>query len=113
MSLLAAPPTPAPDGGPLTLVVGEIHDRTARGIAAGISRLVTRGDLLPGVRLPTVRELAQHLGTSPTTVSDAWQQLARVGVIESRGRSGTFVAGHVRTGGPRRYRRMTERAGHY
>jgi DNA-binding transcriptional MocR family regulator len=113
MSLLALPSTPAHGEGVLGVVVGEIHDRSARGIAAGISRLVTRGELAPGVRLPTVRELAQHLGTSPTTVSEAWQQLARVGVIESRGRSGTFVAGHVRSGGPRRYRRMTERAGHY
>jgi DNA-binding transcriptional MocR family regulator len=105
--------SPVAGAGVVAGVVGEIHDRSARGIAAGISRLVTRGELAPGVRLPTVRELAHQLGTSPTTVSEAWQQLARVGVIESRGRSGTFVAGQVRSGGPRRYRRMTERAGHY
>ncbi|MCU0275127.1 MAG: GntR family transcriptional regulator, partial [Acidimicrobiales bacterium] len=89
-------------------VADAVHERTARGIAAAVSRLVSHGELAPGGRLPTVRELAGALGTSPTTVSEAWRQLARVGVIESRGRAGTFVAGRTHHGGPRRYRRMAE-----
>lgn len=97
-----------PQGVTAERVAGAVHERSARGIAAAVSRLVSHGELAPGERLPTVRELAGVLGTSPTTVSEAWRQLARVGVIDSRGRAGTFVAGRTHHGGPRRYRRMAE-----
>lgn len=57
-----------------------------------MSRLVTAGSLPSGARLPTVRDVARELGVSPTTVSEAWQSLLRAGAIQTRGRSGTFVA---------------------
>jgi DNA-binding transcriptional MocR family regulator len=60
-----------------------------------VSRLVTAGRLPAGARLPTVRDVARGLGVSPTTVSEAWQSLARAGAIQTRGRSGTFVAAPV------------------
>ncbi len=69
-----------------------MDDRSARGIAAAVSRLVTAGSLPSGARLPTVRDVARELGVSPTTVSEAWQSLLRAGAIQTRGRSGTFVA---------------------
>jgi DNA-binding transcriptional MocR family regulator len=94
-------------------IVDRIDDRSARGIAAGIGRMITDGSLATGSRLPTVRELARRLGTSPTTVSEAWQTLARVGAIEARGRSGTFVLDGHRPLAPRRYRRITEGPGHF
>jgi DNA-binding transcriptional MocR family regulator len=68
-----------------------IDEATPSGIAGAIARLINSGDLAPGDRLPTVRELATDLGVSPATVSHAWQALAGVGLIVSRGRSGTFV----------------------
>lgn len=68
-----------------------IEERSPQGIAGGIARLITTGDLAPGDRLPTVRELAADLGVSPATVSHAWQRLAATGLITSRGRSGSFV----------------------
>ena len=68
-----------------------IDEPTPSGIAGAIARLITAGDLAPGDRLPTVRDLATDLGVSPATVSHAWQALAGVGLIVSRGRSGTFV----------------------
>ena len=80
-----------------------IVDRTPQGIASGISRLITTGDLAPGDRLPTVRDLAADLGVSPATVSHAWQTLAGAGLITSRGRSGSFVRSHPREWMPRRY----------
>lgn len=94
-------------------IVATIDDRSARGIAAGISRLITSGQLMAGDRLPTVRDLARRLGTSPTTVSEAWQTLARVGAIESRGRLGTYVLDGERPVAPSRYRRVTEGPGHF
>jgi DNA-binding transcriptional MocR family regulator len=75
----------------LDLIAGSVDDRSARGVAAAVSRLVNSGALPAGARLPTVREVARELGISPTTVSEAWRSLARAGAIHTRGRSGTFV----------------------
>jgi DNA-binding transcriptional MocR family regulator len=91
----------------------EINDRSARGIAAAVGRMITRGELSVGTRLPTVRELSKSLGVSPTTVSEAWQTLTSVGAIDARGRQGTFVRQPTGPGSPRRYRRVTEGPGHF
>lgn len=80
-----------------------IEERSPHGIASAISRLITTGDLAPGDRLPTVRDLARDLGVSPATVSHAWQTLAAAGLITSRGRSGSFVRSMPREWMPRRY----------
>ncbi|MGC5170903.1 aminotransferase class I/II-fold pyridoxal phosphate-dependent enzyme [Microbacterium sp. DT81.1] len=69
----------------------EFPDRSPGGIAATIARGVSAGDLAPGDRLPTVRTLAAAIGVSPATISAAWQALGRAGLIESRGRAGSFV----------------------
>ncbi|MDQ1710509.1 MAG: hypothetical protein QOG49_1894, partial [Frankiaceae bacterium] len=94
-------------------IAASIDDRSARGIAAAIARLINAGSLPAGTRLPTVRELAGDIATSPTTVAEAWQILARVGAIEARGRRGTFVLDGGRPDGPRRFRRMSEGPGHF
>jgi DNA-binding transcriptional MocR family regulator len=90
----------------------EIDDRSARGIAAALGRLISAGQLSEGTRLPTVRDLSKQLGVSPTTVSEAWQSLAGVGAIDARGRHGTFVTRPSGPGAPRRYRRVTSGAAH-
>jgi DNA-binding transcriptional MocR family regulator len=96
----------------LGTITSATDDRSARGIASTVSRLVMSGALPAGTRLPTVRELATELGISPTTVSQAWRTLARAGVIAPRGRAGTFVlAGPPASTNPRRYRRITRSPG--
>ncbi|MCU1414683.1 MAG: aminotransferase class I/II-fold pyridoxal phosphate-dependent enzyme [Microbacteriaceae bacterium] len=80
-----------------------VEDPTPHGIAAAVARLITSGDLAPGDRLPTVRELASDLSVSPATVSHAWQALSGVGLIVSRGRSGSFVRAAPRKWLPPRY----------
>lgn len=95
------------------LIASRITNRTARGIAAGVGRMINDGTLPVGQRLPTVRELAGTLGVSPTTVSEAWQSLAAVGAIDARGRQGTFVRLPTGPASPRRYRRVTEGPGHF
>ncbi|HWJ97676.1 MAG TPA: aminotransferase class I/II-fold pyridoxal phosphate-dependent enzyme [Acidimicrobiales bacterium] len=90
-----------------------IETRNAQGIAAGIGRLITAGDLPVGDRLPTVRALARELDVSPTTVSEAWRILSAVGAIEARGRNGTFVRQVPAPGAGHRYRRVTEGPGHF
>ncbi|NDA59790.1 MAG: GntR family transcriptional regulator [Actinobacteria bacterium] len=49
--------------------------------------MIRAGQVQPGDRLPTVRDLAQHLGVSPATVSEAWQALGAVGAIHARCRA--------------------------
>jgi DNA-binding transcriptional regulator YhcF (GntR family) len=85
-------------------LAAHVEDRSRRGIAAAVSRLVRTGQLRPGDRLPTVRELAADLAVSPATVSGAWQALGAVGLVVSRGRSGTFVLPEPASWLPPRYR---------
>ncbi|MDT5019137.1 MAG: hypothetical protein QOD39_5297 [Mycobacterium sp.] len=53
---------------------------------------VRDGRLPPGTRLPTVRELAGRLGLAVNTVARAYRELETAGIVETRGRFGTFVA---------------------
>lgn len=50
------------------------------------------GRLTPGTRLPTVRELAGQVNLAVNTVARAYRELEAAGVLETRGRFGTFVA---------------------
>lgn len=61
----------------------QLHDAVVAAIADGRLR--------PGERLPTVRALAARLGLAANTVAAAYRALEGSGVIEGRGRSGTFV----------------------
>ena len=56
---------------------------------------VERGELQPGDRLPTVRALADELGVAANTVARAYRELEHAGVIETRGRAGSFVTGDL------------------
>ena len=53
---------------------------------------IRAGTLAPGTRLPTVRELAGELGLAVNTVARAYRELEAAGIVETRGRFGTFVA---------------------
>jgi DNA-binding transcriptional regulator YhcF (GntR family) len=50
------------------------------------------GKLPPGTRLPTVRELAGQMNLAVNTVARAYRELESAGMLETRGRFGTFVA---------------------
>ena len=58
------------------------------------------GELAPGHRLPTVRKLAEDLGVAPGTVARAYRELEADGVVTTRGRHGTTVAGPPTAAGP-------------
>ena len=53
---------------------------------------IRSGRLSPGTRLPTVRELAGQLSMAVNTVARAYRELESAGILETRGRFGTFVA---------------------
>lgn len=61
-------------------------------ICEQISRLIASGQLRPGQRLPSVRQLASDVGVASNTVTAAYQQLTDDGLIVAVYRSGYFVA---------------------
>ena len=68
------------DGGPIYLQ-----------IAAEVQRLLARGDLKAGDKLPSARELGQAIGVNPNTVVHAFGELETLGISETRRGLGTFV----------------------
>ncbi|TSD45980.1 GntR family transcriptional regulator [Rhodococcus sp. KBS0724] len=53
---------------------------------------VQTGGLIAGAKIPTVRALATDLGLAANTVAKAYRVLGEQGVIETRGKQGTFIA---------------------
>lgn len=72
----------------------QITGTTAADIADSVRALRDRGVLRAGSPLPPVRELAALLGVNRNTAVAAYRQLAQAGLVVSRGRAGTIVAGH-------------------
>ena len=54
-------------------------------------RLIAAGDIAPGERLPTLREMAADLGINFTTVARAYRALDAEGLISTQHGRGTFV----------------------
>lgn len=54
---------------------------------------IRRGRLAAGTRMPTVRALAAQLGLAVNTVAKTYRELESAGMVETRGRQGTFVCG--------------------
>lgn len=61
-------------------------------LVQSIARDIEEGILINGTRLPPQRELAQKLGISVQTVSNAYKELERDGVIRCEVGRGSFVA---------------------
>jgi GntR family transcriptional regulator len=52
---------------------------------------VASGNLLPGERLPTIRDLAVKLEVNPNTVVKAYSQLGFMGVLDTQQGTGAFI----------------------
>ena len=79
-------------------------------LAGAVASRIHRGTLAPGERLPTVRALAAELGLATNTVAKAYRRLEDDGLVEGRGRSGTFVAERLPQRVPDRERHLAEAA---
>lgn len=66
-------------------------------VADALADDVARGALTPGTRLPTHRELADHLGVTVGTVSRAYREARSRGLIVGEVGRGTFVRGARKT----------------
>jgi DNA-binding transcriptional regulator YhcF (GntR family) len=53
---------------------------------------ISDGALAAGAKLPTVRRLAEDLGLAANTVARTYRELESVGLIDTRGRNGSYVA---------------------
>jgi GntR family transcriptional regulator len=62
-----------------------------RQIIDQIRSAIATGEIGPGDRLPTVRQLAVDLSVNPNTVSRAYTELELTGLTETQMGSGTFV----------------------
>ncbi len=60
-------------------------------IAHHVRRALARGVVRPGDKLPSARELAQHLKVNPNTVVHAYAYLEREGMVETRRGLGTYI----------------------
>jgi GntR family transcriptional regulator len=60
-----------------------------------VSGMIRSGELPPGTRLPSVRELSRHLLVSLITVRRSYADLEAAGLIVRRQGQGTFVAENV------------------
>jgi len=72
-----------------------------------VRRAIVVGTLQAEDPLPSVRELAGELVVNPRTVSQAYQELEREGVIYVRRGQGTFVSPAVKRGAGERRRKLT------
>ncbi len=74
-------------------------------LRAQLSVMVAVGRLEPGTRLPPVRLMASQLDLAPGTVARAYRELEQGGIVEGRGRRGTFVVDEPPHSEPLRERR--------
>lgn len=69
--------------------------RLYRQVAAQIAGLIESGELLPGQRLPSERDLSVKLAVSRPTVREAMIALELEGLVEVRTGSGVYVVGDL------------------
>ena len=60
-------------------------------VIEGIKEMLTRGDLVPGSRLPIEKDLAAQLSVSRGSLREGVRALATLGVLETRQGDGTYV----------------------
>jgi GntR family transcriptional repressor for pyruvate dehydrogenase complex len=76
----------------MTIVLEPIRPKKiSEEIVSQIKQLISKGELKPGDRIPSERELATMLGVSRPSVREAIMVLEAMGFLDSRQGGGTFV----------------------
>jgi len=92
----------------------EVRLNPRRAIADDLRDRIRHGDLEPGAKLPSGRELAQQHGVARNTADEAVKLLQAEGLVDVRHGSGAYVRRLkplVRLGGNRYSRRLREESG--
>lgn len=67
-----------------------------RQVEQTITGKIKSGELLPGSKLPSLRQISSSLRVSISTATHAYEEMECKGIIESRPRSGYYVRGEFR-----------------
>ena len=57
-----------------------------------VKKNIAIGDLSPGYKLPSVREMSKDLGVNPNTLQRAYGELERLGITYTRRGMGSFIS---------------------
>jgi GntR family transcriptional regulator / MocR family aminotransferase len=76
----------------LPAAAATVRGRHGRGVESALRQAIRDGQLAPGTRLPSSRDLAGQLGVARGTVTAAYSQLVAEGYLSGRRGSGTTVA---------------------
>ncbi|MFB7287260.1 GntR family transcriptional regulator [Actinacidiphila glaucinigra] len=79
-------------------------------LRAQLARQIQDRTLAVGTQLPTIRRLAADLGLAVNTVGRTYRALEEAGLIETRGRAGSFVSAAGEQGRERARRAAAEYA---
>ena len=60
-----------------------------------INQPIIRGEITPGNKLPSVREMAVQMGVNPNTIQRTYSELERMEIVETRRGQGTFVTENI------------------
>ncbi len=67
-----------------------------RQIVDEFKRAIARGELIPGDKIPSQRDLAQEIKVNPNTVQKAYQEMERMELVETLRGQGTFIRNDAR-----------------
>jgi GntR family transcriptional regulator len=81
----------------------------SRQIADQIRSQCVSGALLPGDRLPSVRQLARELAVNPNTIHHVYERLTAEALLERRQGDGTYVSANLPPGRSRAQRDLLEK----
>ena len=78
-------------------------------LTANITELALSGELQPDEQLPSVRQLASQLGINPNTISKAYIELERRGIVYSVPGKGSFVNSDLASAAGDRLKELEQR----
>ena len=74
---------------------------------------IIRGELVPGEKLPSVRDMAVQMGVNPNTIQRTYTEMEREGIVETRRGQGTYVKDQPDIAEELKYRVMSGMIGEF
>ena len=61
-----------------------------------VKKSIARGELQPGDKLPSQREMAHRVEVNPNTIQRAYREMESLGLVETKRGKGTFIVDSVK-----------------